>query len=124
MQSKLEELARKEEELRKINEALDIKKNAFMAVDESANNEFNDYEEDKSSENSDDQFKGKNLAGAGKHVAARNTDFQQEDEDDYSDGQFENPSVNNTGKSDKKKASSLIDTRGGSKNGDSFKDKF
>lgn len=53
MQSKLEELARKEEELRKINEALDIKKNAFMAVDESANN-FNDYEEEKSSENSDD----------------------------------------------------------------------
>jgi len=75
MQSKLEELARKEEELRKINEALDVKKTAFMAVDESAGN-FNDYEEDKSSENSDDQFKGKNLAAAGKHkVAAARTDF-------------------------------------------------
>ena len=61
MQSKLDELARKEEELRKINEALDLKKNAFMSVDESGKN-FD--EEDKSSENSDDQFKGKNLAAA------------------------------------------------------------
>ncbi len=52
MQSKLEELARKEEELRKINEALDLKSKAFMAVDESGKN-FDD-EEDKSSENSDD----------------------------------------------------------------------
>jgi hypothetical protein len=51
MQSKLDELARKEEELRKINEALDLKKNAFMSVDESGKN-FD--EEDKSSENSDD----------------------------------------------------------------------
>ena len=31
MQSKLEELARKEEELRKINEALDLKREKYMA---------------------------------------------------------------------------------------------
>ena len=76
MQSKLEELARKEEELRRINEALDLKKNKIMTADiapkksaiskaaEAAVSDDDDDGDDKSSQNSFDQFKGKNLAGA------------------------------------------------------------
>ena len=57
MQSKLEELAKKEEELRRINDALDIKKNAILS-DKTAEIRTaaagDDDEEDKSSENSFD----------------------------------------------------------------------
>ena len=52
MQSKLEELARKEEELRKINDALDIKKNKVMSgADDLEESKGGEYED---SDNSDD----------------------------------------------------------------------
>ena len=57
MQSKLEELAKKEEELRRINDALDIKKNAILSdktAEIRAAAAGDDDEEDKSSENSFD----------------------------------------------------------------------
>ena len=64
LQSKLDELARKEDELRRINDELDIKKKKIMSgadkLEESKGND--DDEEDKDSDNSFDQFKGKNLA--------------------------------------------------------------
>ena len=137
MQSKLEELARKEEELRRINEALDLKKNKIMSgvedsttlgagVDLRNDPEFkassskkfgkasDDEDEDgKSSDDSDGQFKGKNL-GKGRFNAA------DEDEDDYGDGNFENDPVD-TGKSSKMKAASAV---GSDAAMGSFKDKF
>ena len=67
LQSKLDELARKEDELRRINDELDIKKNKIMSgadkLEESKGN--NDDDEAEDSDNSFDQFKGKNLAQMG-----------------------------------------------------------
>ena len=58
MKSKLEELAAKEAELRRINEALDIKKNKIMATDDTAGKPVDKIntgdEDDKSSDNSFD----------------------------------------------------------------------
>ena len=93
MKSKLEELARKEEELRRINDALDHKKNQILAgvpVEEEQKRSAVKDDEDASND-SDDQFKGKNLGGA---AAA------DDDEDDYGDGNFEND-LSGTGKSSK-----------------------
>lgn len=82
MQSKLDELARKEEELRRINDALDIKKNQILSGVTEEEQKSGTNDDDKSSENSFDQFKGKNLGGAA---------HADEDEDeDYGDGNFEN----------------------------------
>ena len=69
MQSKLEELARKEEELRRINEALNIKNTNILHDDPAIRSSTKkkaakpgDDEEEKFSDedgnNSDDQFKG------------------------------------------------------------------
>lgn len=98
MKSKLEELAAKEAELRRINEALDIKKNNLLAGGEldmpkdyeriNVNEIPDPVEEDKLSESSDDQqFKGKNL---GKFAAAAAKIDAEDDDDDYGDGNFEN----------------------------------
>ena len=141
MLSKLDELARKEEELRRINDQLDLKKNKILSgdaakagfVDLRNDPEFlggkkgadvakdnksdaEDDEEDKESNNSFDQFKGKNLGGA---AAAKFAD----DEDDYGDGNFEKDELTlaASNKSKKQKASDLdagIDVM------DSLKDKF
>ena len=58
-------MARREEELRRINEALNVKKDKLMtggAIEDSQANGDDHEEEDKSSQNSDDKFKGRNLA--------------------------------------------------------------
>ena len=137
MQSKLEELARKEEELRRINEALNIKNTNILhddpAIRSSAKKKAakpGDDEEEKFSEddgnNSDDQFKGQNLA-KGKFLAAAAA-FDEED-DNYSDGAFENDGAA-TGKSSKMKAGSAMRSRAAAEEADdpledsSFKGKF
>mmetsp|Transcript_2489 Transcript_2489/g.3445 ORF Transcript_2489/g.3445 Transcript_2489/m.3445 type:complete len:129 (-) Transcript_2489:1500-1886(-) len=128
MQSKLEELARKEEELRRINEALNIKKDKILAEEPSSKRldkapiTDRDEEEDKfSDDNSDDQFKGQNLA-KGKFAAAAAA--FEEDEDDYGDGNFENDAP--TGKSSKMKAAAAMygDESGAAPESSSFKGKY
>ena len=130
MQSKLEELARKEEELRRINEALDVKKNKIMTTDiapkksaisraaaamddPDSDDKDDDVNDDKSSQDSFDQFKGKNLAGAGA-AADNNLD---EDDNYSSDGNFENDGAVPP------KKTTMIDTTGKAA-ADSFNNKF
>ena len=99
MQSKLEELARKEEELRRLNEALDIRKHEIMK-DPSLDASPAASGDEGSDADSDDQFKGKNLAREYRGAADSKP---EEEEDDYGDGNFENDTVGNTGKSSKQK---------------------
>lgn len=83
MKSKLDELAAKEAELRRINDALDIKKNNLLS-----GGNLDADEENKSSDNSfDEQFKGQNL---GKFAAAAAKIDAEDDDEDYGDGNFEN----------------------------------
>ena len=83
MKSKLDELAAKEAELRRINDALDIKKNNLLS-----GGNLDADEENKSSDNSfDGQFKGQNL---GKFAAAAAKIDAEDDDEDYGDGNFEN----------------------------------
>lgn len=106
MQSKLDELAKKEEELRRINDALNVKKTKIMADDPTESNKKSSSRaggSDGENDEDDDLFKGKNLAG-GKYAQAI-ADFEaQDDDDEYGDGNFENETGANTGKSSKIKA--------------------
>ena len=128
MQSKLEELARKEEELRRINEALNIKNTKIIPDDVLADSKGQpdmDEEEKFSDADSDDQFKGQNLA-KGKFLAAAAA-FDDE-YDEYGDGNFEKDAAANTGKSSKHKSKTVtaaedVDPRKSSSSA-AFKDKF
>ena len=93
LQSKLDDLARKEDELRRINDELDIKKKKIMSgADKLEESKGNDEDDAEDSDNSFDQFKGKNLAQmAGKRGGANAAvEDEEEEEDDYGDGNFEN----------------------------------
>ena len=99
MQSKLDELAAKEEKLRLINDALDIKKNEVISgADNLEESKGGDYE---SSDNSDDQFKGKNLGAGGRFQAAADAIDDEDSGEDYGDGNFENNTEGNNTSSSK-----------------------